>query len=109
MTEEKKDTQLEIMMLLLNEGSDFSIRAIGKRLGMSSSLVFYHIKKLAKKGVLVKEEKNGDAYYVPQEIFTKDAEETIGNLEKLADLIDEPTDEKIATCVSMFLKCYDVL
>ncbi|GAH14520.1 unnamed protein product, partial [marine sediment metagenome] len=28
-------------------------------------------------------------------------------LMELSDLIDDPNEEKIANCVTMFLKCYD--
>ncbi len=101
------EVRLQIMKLLLKPGEDLSVREIARRLDRPSGHVFYHLKKLHEKGILIKEEVEDRVYYIPQAIFTEGIDDVLETLMELSDLIDDPNEEKIANCVTMFLKCYD--
>lgn len=101
------DIRLQIMRLLLDTGEDLSVREIARRLDRPSGHVFYHLKKLNEIGVLKREEIEDRVYYTPQSFFTSNIDYTLDTLTDLSRLIEEPNGEKIANCVTMFLKCYD--
>jgi len=107
MVEEKQDLRLQIMKLLLDPGEDLAVREIARRLNRPTGHVFYHLKKLNEMGILRREENEDRVYYTPQEFFTSDIDDTLDNLLDLSELIEEPNGEKIANCITMFLKCYD--
>jgi len=99
--------RLEILRLLLNTDEDLSIRDIGKELGLEPPHVFYHLKKLAEKGIVTREEVGDRVYYTPQRIFTEGIEETSKLLEKISSRIDNPTSDKVADCLCLFMGCYN--
>ena len=99
--------RLQIMRLLLDTGEDLSVREIARRLDRPSGHVFYHLKRLHEMGILVKEEIEDRVYYTPQAIFTEKIDSVLETLMELSDLIDDPNEEKIANCVTMFLECYN--
>lgn len=101
------DIRLQIMRLLLDTGEDLSVREIARRLDRPSGHVFYHLKKLNEIGVLRREEIEDRVYYTPQNFFTSNIDDTLDTLTDLSGLIEEPNGDKIASCVTMFLKCYD--
>ena len=101
------EIRLQIMMLLLNTGEDLSVREISRRLDRPPGHVFYHLKKLHEKGILIKEKVEDRVYYTPQAIFTEEIDDVLETLMELSDLIDDPNEAKIANCVTMFLQCYD--
>ena len=103
------DIRLQIMRLLLDTGEDLSVREIARRLDRPSSHVFYHLKKLTEMGILKKEKIEDRIYYTPQIIFTAKIDDVLETLMGLSELIDDPNEEKIANCVTMFLKCYNSL
>ena len=94
---------------MLNTGEDLSVREIARRLGRPSGHVFYHLKRLYKRGVLTREQIEDKVYYTPQAIFTEEIDESLEALMELSKLITEPDEKKIANCLSMFLQCYDSL
>ena len=104
-----QDLRLEIMLLLLNSDDDISVREIARRLDRPVGHVFYHLKRLNELGILTRNEFDGRVYYSPQNLFTDEVEGTLNTLIGLSRLIKEADGEKIAHCVSMFLKCYDSL
>ena len=107
MMDSKPDIRLNIMMLLLKSGEDISVREIARRLDRPSGHVFYHLKKLYEMGVLNREELDDRVYYTPQAIFTEDVDGVLEDLSKLSELIEDADEDKIANCVTMFLKCYN--
>ena len=104
-----QDLRLEIMRLLLNSDDDISVREIARRLDRPVGHVFYHLKRLHELGICTKTEVDGLVYYAPQDLFTEEIDGTLDTLIGLSRLIKEADGEKIAQCVSMFLKCYDSL
>ena len=102
-----QDLQLEIMRLLLNSDDDISVREIARRIDRPIGHVFYHLKRLNKLGILTRNQVDDRVFYEPQELFTEKIDETLEVLMGLSKLIDEPDGDKIAYCVTMFLKCYD--
>ena len=102
-----QDLRLEIMRLLLNSGEDVSVREIARRIGRPVGHVFYHLKRLYELGILNRNEVDGRVYYAPQELFTEKIDETLEMLSGLSKMIVDPDGDKIAQCVTMFLKCYD--
>jgi len=98
--------RLQIMRLLLNKDEDLSVNEIARRLNRPPGHVFYHLKRLYEMGVLTKEKVEDRVYYTPQALFTEDVDAVLGVLMNLSELIDEPSEKKIANCVNMFLKCY---
>jgi len=103
------DIRLQIMQLLLNTGEDLSVREIARRLNRQPGHVFYHLKKLNEIGILKREEIEDRVYYTPQSFFTSNIDGTLDALIDLSKLIEEPNGEKIAICITMFLKCYDFM
>ncbi len=103
------DIRLQIMKLLLDPGKDLSVREIARRLDISSGHAHYHLKVLVKKGVLTREEDEDSVYYIPQAIFTEKIDDTLDNLIDLSELIEDSNEEKIANCITMFLKCHDFM
>ncbi len=101
------DIRLQIMRLLLNNDEDLSIREISRRLEISSGHVHYHLRKLVKMGVLIREEIEDNIYYTPQALFTEKIDEVIETLMELSELIDDPNEIKISNCIMLFLKCYN--
>ncbi len=101
------DIRLQIMQLLLEPAEDLSGREIARRLDRPSGHIFYHIKKLYEMGILTREEVDDRVYYTPQAIFTEKIDDVLETLMELSELIDDPNEEKIANCVTMFLQCYD--
>ena len=97
------------MCLLLNTGEDLSVREIARRLDRPSGHVFYHLKKLFDMGILKREEIEDKVYYTPQEIFTSNIDITLETLIELSKLIEDKNGEIIANCITMFLKCYDMI
>ena len=102
-----EDIRLQIMRLLLNTDEDLSIREISRRLDISSGHVHYHLKKLVKMGVLIREEIKDNVYYAPQTLFTENIDEVLETLLKLSEMIDDPNEMKISNCIMLFLKCYN--
>ena len=109
MADEKTDLRLQIMKLLLNPGEDLSVREIARRLDRPSGHVFYHLKKLHEMGVLTREEVDDRVYYTPQAIFTEKIEEVFETLMELSELISDSNESKIANCVAIFLRCYNLI
>ena len=103
------DIRLQIMRLLLNTDEDLSVREIARQLNRQPGHVFYHLKKLNEIGILKREEIEDRVYYTPQNFFTSKIDDTLDTLTELSQLIENPNGEKIANCVTMFLKCYDFI
>ena len=99
--------RLQIMQLLLNTGEDLSVREISRRLDRPSGHVFYHLKKLSEMGILKREQIEDRVYYIPQDIFTTNIDETLETIIELSKLIEADNGEIIANCITMFLKCYN--
>ena len=60
---------------------------------------------MAKQGVLIKEEYvRGSGCYTPNAIFTDNVEVTKGLLKKVAEGIDDQSEDNIANCIRLFLK-----
>ena len=102
-----QDLRLEIMRLLLNSDDDVSVREIARRLDRPLGHVFYHLKRLNELGICTRTEVDGLVYYAPQDLFTEEIEETLETLIDLSRLIKDADGEKVANCITMFLKCYD--
>lgn len=101
------DIKLEIMRILLNQDEDIPVRGIARRLGLPSSLIFYHLKKMVEMGILTKNKTNGYMFYAPQKIFTSEIKDTINKISEISVNIDESDHIKLANCIAMFLKCYN--
>ncbi len=95
------------MQLLLEPAEDLSVREIARRLDRPPGHVFYHLKKLHEMGILRREEFDDRVYYTPQAIFTDKIDDVLETLMDLSDLIDDSNEEKIANCITMFLRCYN--
>ena len=79
------------MRLLLNEAEDFSTRDIAGRLRLPLSTVHYHLIRLTKLGILIREEVPGKilkAYYTPQSIFTENIDGTFQLLNAIAEKVE---------------------
>ena len=103
------NNQLErdILKILLSPPyeEDTSVRKIAKKLNHPVSHIFYYLKKMAKQGILIKEEYvRGSGCYTPQSIFTDNIESTKDLLRKISEGIDTPSKDKIANCIRLFLK-----
>lgn len=107
--ESERPIRVKILLLLLNEGGEISVREISRRLGVSSSTVFYHLKGLADLGVLVRRQVGDRIYYVPQPIFTRRVPETVESLATLLEKVRGATTIRVANCVYYFLQCYDLI
>ncbi len=103
------DIRLQIMRLLLDTGEDLAVREIARRLDRPSGHVFYHLKRLHEMGILTREEVEDRVYYAPQAIFTEDVDNVLDALMELSELINDPSEKKIANCITMFLECYNSL
>ena len=107
---DKNHVALDIIRLLLVEGEDLSIREMARQLGISSALTHYHMKRLWKLGVLVRHElRDGGGYYTLQDIFTNDAESTLGLLKGLCGKVDDCSGETLGECLRLLLKCQTFL
>ena len=99
--------EIKILKLLLSppHEEDTSVRKIAKKLNRPASHIFYYLKKMHKEGILIKEEfARGSGYYVPNDIFISNIENTKGLLEKIAEGIEDSSEEKLANCIRAFLK-----
>lgn len=104
----KSDLEVEILKILLKKphGTDISIRQIGKKLNRPSSHIHYYLKKMHEQGVVTKEEEGDRVSYKPQAIFGRDIETTFKLLSQISVNVDEATDNKLARCISLFLKLH---
>lgn len=104
----KVNLEVEILKILLKKpyGTDISIRQIGKKLNRPSSHIHYYLKKMHTQGVLTREEEGDRVSYKPQAIFGRDVESTFELLSKISSNVDEATDSKLASCISLFLKLH---
>ena len=102
-----QDLRLQIMRLLLNSDDDISVREIARRIDRPVGHVFYHLKRLYELGILTRNEVDDRVYYAPQALFTEGIDETLEVLMGLSKMIAGADGDKIAYCVTMFLKCYD--
>ena len=102
----KYNLEVEILKILLAppHGEDVSIRQIAKKLGRPSSHIFYYLKKMHQQGILTKEEVGDKGFYKPQPIFGREIKQTLYCLRMLAGDIREPTGEKVANCIRVFLQ-----
>lgn len=65
----RRNIQVEIMRLLMEIDHDPYLTEIAKKLGVPSSHVYYHVKQLVEKGILLKREEEGMIVYQPQPFF----------------------------------------
>lgn len=102
------DLEVDILKILLKppHREDISIRQIAKKLRRPSSHIFYYLKKMTRDGILTKEESGERGYYKLQPIFGCEVETTIKMLSTIANNINEATDEKLANCITIFIKLY---
>ena len=102
----KSNLEVDILKILLSPPyeEDISVRQIAKKLNRPSSHIFYYLKKMHRQGILTKEEVGDRGFYKPQPIFGCDIEQTLHCLKMLAVDIQEPTGEKVANCIRVFLK-----
>lgn len=99
--------RIEILKFILSEEKDFTIRQIARELNTTSSHVFYHIKKMGKKGIITKEKIGGRIYYEPQPIFLREnVEATMQMIKEISKHIHDPDNQRIATCIETFLELY---
>jgi len=99
--------ETEILKILLSppHEEDTTVRKIAKKLDCPVSHVFYYLKKMAKQGILIKEEYvRGSGCYTPHAIFTDNIETTKTMLRKISKGIDDSTEDKLANCIRLFLK-----
>jgi len=99
--------EVEILKILLSPPfeEDTSVRKIAKKLNRPASHIFYYLKKMHKQGILIKEEfARGSGYYIPNAIFDENIEVTKEMLRKIAEGIEDSTEDKIANCLRVFLK-----
>lgn len=102
----KSNLEVEILKILLSPpyGDDISVRQIAKKLGRPSSHIFYYLKKMHRQGILTKEEVGDKGFYKPQAILGRDIKQTLKLLRLIAEDIQEPTGEKVANCLRVFLQ-----
>ena len=99
--------EIEILKILLTppHEEDTSVRKIAKKLNRPASHIFYYLKKLTKEGILIKEEfARGSGYYVPNDIFINNIESTKELLRKIAEKIEDISEEKLSNCIRAFLR-----
>lgn len=104
----KTNLEVEILKILLRKphGTYISMRQIGKKLNRPPGHIYYYMKKMHEQGVLTKEEEGDRTVYKPQSIFGQDIDATFELLSKISVSIDEATDSKLASCISLFLKLH---
>ena len=98
--------EIDIIKILLSPPyeEDTSVRKIAKKLNRPVSHIFYYLKKMHKEGILVKEEYvRGSGCYTPHAIFVDNVEETKALLRKVAEGIEDSSEEKLANCIRLFL------
>ena len=99
--------EVEILKTLLSESfqEDISVRKIAKKLDRPVSHIFYYLKKMHKQGILIKDEHlSGFVRYIPNDIFDTDIEISKKLLRNIAEGIEDCTENKLANCISLFLK-----
>ena len=107
----KSNLDVEILKILLSPPfeEDTSVRKIAKKLNRPVSHVFYYLKKMHKQGILIKEEYvRGSGLYTPNAIFADNTESTKTLLRKIAKGIEDPSEDKLANSIRLFLKIYDL-
>jgi len=103
------DLEVEILKILLSPPleEDTSVRKIAKKLNRPVSHIFYYLKKMTKQGILIKEEYvRGSGCYTPNDIFADNIEATKTMLRKIAEGIEDSSEDKLADSIRLFLKIY---
>ena len=103
------DLEVEILKILLSPPleEDTSVRNIAKKLDRPVSHIFYYLKKMHQQGILIKEEYvRGSGLYTPNDIFADNIEATKTVLRKIAEGIEDSSEDKLANSIRLFLKIY---
>jgi len=103
------DLEVEILKILLSPPleEDTSVRKIAKKLNRPVSHIFYYLKKMHNQGILMKEEYvRGSGLYTPNDIFVDNIEATKTVLRKIAEGIEDQSEDKLANSIRLFLKIY---
>lgn len=98
----KRDLKVEIMELLLTAKEDMWLSEMSRKLKRPSSLIYYHLKTLVEKGILIRVIDERMVKYYPNVFFEED---NIKEVRKLLKHLYEAgvSQETIANCLKMYL------
>lgn len=98
------ETQLRVFQLLMESDQPLSFGEISRRLHITKSLAYHHVRRLVQQGALLEIREDGNVRYDAQPIFLDDLEETLHLLEKLSEKLVDPSPAKLAFCIRIILE-----